>query len=246
MPMPMPMLAASRFSNITAGLSTSQIDSLRKQSRQLEDSMRLLKHIGDAERTVGGKVALEVVYYLEALTCGMEDFWIRRAFTSSADTLKNLLTMRNICEYVYKKCDSQNFLIIRGCAAMISACVYYQLTSISFELAREAQDADGVSKAVGDASQYFSEMDAYDQWSCRLLGAATISQQLPQLWQRCQESSGRLGAFEVRSDLYTENWPSVAYPVGASSNPLDVASFVRQVGREWLGRAGLALRIQGH
>ncbi|KAJ2889018.1 hypothetical protein FB639_000218 [Coemansia asiatica] len=238
-----PLLAASSFSKLVSSVSSAEIEGLRRLSARLEESMRSFKHIGDAERGSGGKLALEVVYYLESLSCCMEDFWIRRAFTSLADTHKNWVTMLNICTYLYKKCESRDLSVLQGCTASISACVYYQLASVAFDLARGMRDLDEISKTIGDASRYLSEMESFENYSRQLLSAHNIAWQLPQMWRRCQESSARLGPFELRSNPYTKKWPSVAYPVGATSNPLDIANMVRQAGREWLDRAGLTLRM---
>ncbi|KAJ2592013.1 hypothetical protein H4R99_006548 [Coemansia sp. RSA 1722] len=238
-----PFLAASSFSKLLSSVSSTEIEGLRRQSARLEENMRSFKHIGDAERGSGGKLALEVVYYLESLSCCMEDFWIRRAFAPLADTHKNWVTMLNICTYLYKKCESRDLSVLQGCTATITACVYYQLASIAFDLARGMKDLDEVSKTIGDASRYLSEMESLEQDSRQLLSAHNIARQLPQTWRRCQDSSARIGPFELRSNPYTKKWPSVAYPVGATSNPLDIANMVRQAGREWLDRAGLSLRM---
>ncbi|KAJ2702056.1 hypothetical protein FB645_004434 [Coemansia sp. IMI 203386] len=238
-----PFLAASSFSKLLSSVSSTEIEGLRRQSARLEENMRSFKHIGDAERGSGGKLALEVVYYLESLSCCMEDFWIRRSFAPLADTHKNWVTMLNICTYLYKKCESRDLSVLQGCTATITACVYYQLASIAFDLARGMKDLDEVSKTIGDASRYLSEMESLEQDSRQLLSAHNIARQLPQMWRRCQDSSARIGPFELRSNPYTKKWPSVAYPVGATSNPLDIANMVRQAGREWLDRAGLSLRM---
>ncbi|KAJ1819698.1 hypothetical protein LPJ75_001123 [Coemansia sp. RSA 2598] len=238
-----PILAASSFSKLVSSVSPAEIESLRRQSARLEESMRSFKHIGDAERASGGKLALEMVYYLESLSCCMEDFWIQRVFTPLADTHKNWVTMLNICTYLYKKCESRDLSVLQGCTATITACVYYQLASVAFDLARGMKDLDEIRKTIGDASRYLGEMESFEQDSRQLLSAHNIAWQLPQMWRRCQESSMRLGPFELRSNPYTKKWPSVAYPVGATSNPLDIANMVRQAGREWLDRAGLSLRM---
>ncbi|KAJ2719761.1 hypothetical protein GGI07_005014 [Coemansia sp. Benny D115] len=228
-----------RVSKSIPRLSAGEIERLKRRSGFLEENIRSFKHMGDAERETGGKTALEVVYYTESLVCCTESFFMMWPFTPLVEMHKNWQTMRNVCDYVYKKCvnNGSSFGIIQGCVAMTLACMNYQLSLVSLE-------ADG----LGNVAQYISDMAAYETEARRRLSPYNLATQLPQLWRRCQENTSRvLGQFERRSEPYTRDWSSVptVYPLGATSSPLDVANFVRQASREWLSQAGLELRMPG-
>ncbi|KAJ2511070.1 hypothetical protein GGI11_005244 [Coemansia sp. RSA 2049] len=239
----MPTVGSDGPKSIGATMQTSEIEQLRRQSTRLENFMRSFKRNGDSERDPGGRVELEIGHYLESLSCCLEDFWCRRAFYSPSDVSKNWQTMLGICEYLYKRCDSRELAAFRGCTGLISACVYYQLLSVSAEITQHGNDPERVKQAVVDISKYTGEMEKYEQGWRTQLSAHHVSRLFPQTWGRCQEIAPRLGPFEIRSSPYTKRWPAVAYPVGATSNPLDVANFVRQIDHEWLSRLGLALKM---
>ncbi|KAJ2091569.1 hypothetical protein IW138_001797 [Coemansia sp. RSA 986] len=228
---------------VGANMQPSEVEQLRRQSTRLEGFMRSFKRSGDAERDPGGRVELEVGHYLESLSCCLEDFWCRRVVQSPFDMSKNWLTMLGICEYLYKRCDSRDLAALRGCTGLIAACVYYQLLSVSADMIQGFKDPDRAKQAIADISRYTSEMEKYEQVWRAQLSAHHVSRMFPQTWARCQEITSRLGPFETRSNPYTKKWPPVAYPVGATSNPLDVANFVRQIDHEWLNRLGLTLKM---
>ncbi|KAJ1732044.1 hypothetical protein LPJ61_002240 [Coemansia biformis] len=226
-------------------MSEAEIEGFRQQSARLLSLMRLYKHGGDAAREKGGRVELEVGHYLESLACCLEDFWCRRVWQPPHEASKNWSTMLGICEYAYKRCTAKEHSPLRGCASLVAASVYYQLATASLEVAREVTgagaDADAAT-AVRDASGYLADMARHEQASRALLDAHNVARLLPQTWAHCQEAAVPLGDFELRSHPHTKRWPPVAYPVGATSSPLDIANFVRQLCHEFLDRSGLSLQ----
>ncbi|KAJ1856756.1 hypothetical protein LPJ73_002138, partial [Coemansia sp. RSA 2703] len=231
-------------------VSEGELEALRRSSSRLGESMRSFKHIGDAERESGSTAALEIVSYLESMSCCLEDFWIRGAFNTAGDMHKNWHTMLNICSYLEAKCDRGEFTLLRGCAMLVSGSVHYQLATLELELAQQQQPqgeaaAAAVQRLAAAAARRLEQVEQLQHTAQGMVSARRLARQLPQMWQRCQESGASLGRYEVRSTPHTTSWPAVAYPVGAMSNPLDVANFVRQAGREWLSQKGLALRMPG-
>ncbi|KAJ2367800.1 hypothetical protein IW150_005578, partial [Coemansia sp. RSA 2607] len=231
-------------------VSEGELEALRRSSSRLGESMRSFKHIGDAERESGSTAALEIVSYLESMSCCLEDFWIRGAFNTAGDMHKNWHTMLNICSYLEAKCDRSEFTLLRGCAMLVSGSVHYQLATLELELAQQQQPqgeaaAAAVQRLAAAAARRLEQVEQLQHTAQGMVSARRLARQLPQMWQRCQESGASLGRYEVRSTPHTTSWPAVAYPVGAMSNPLDVANFVRQAGREWLSQKGLALRMPG-
>ncbi|KAJ2121246.1 hypothetical protein IW147_004411 [Coemansia sp. RSA 720] len=227
---------------LASSMTEAEIERLRRQSARLETLMRAFKHGGDAEREPGGRVELMIGYYLESLACCLEDFWGRRVWQAAGEVRKNWSTMLDICRYVYRRCTAPELATQRGCAALIAAAVHYQMASAALDTVRQTADADDAVRAARDASTHMSEIKQYEQGGM-LAGAACLARQFPRTWQRCQEVPPTLGAFELRSQPNTRRWPAVAYPVGAASNPLDVANLVRQVNCEWLERCGLSLQV---
>ncbi|KAJ2145679.1 hypothetical protein IW136_000889 [Coemansia sp. RSA 678] len=227
---------------LASSMTEAEIERLRRQSARLETLMRAFKHGGDAEREPGGRVELMIGYYLESLACCLEDFWGRRVWQAAGEVRKNWSTMLDICRYVYRRCTGPELATQRGCAALIAAAVHYQLASTALDTVRQTADADDAVRAARDASTHMSEIKQYEQGGM-LVGAACLARQFPRTWQRCQEVPAALGTFELRSQPNTRRWPAVAYPVGAVSNPLDVANLVRQVNCEWLERCGLSLQV---
>ncbi|KAI9504690.1 hypothetical protein BX070DRAFT_251514 [Coemansia spiralis] len=239
----LPVPSSGSHSAIGASMQASEVELLRRQSIRLEEFMRSFKRSGDAERDPGGRIELEVGHYLESLSCCLEDFWCRRALQPPSDVNKNWQTMLGICEYLYRRCDSRELSSLRGCTGLVTACVYYQLASVTIELLQEHKDPSGARKAAANASKYMREMERYEQGWRALLSAHDMARLFPQTWLRCQESPAQYAQFEIRSHPYTRKWPAVAYPLSSTSNPLDVANFVRQIGHEWLGRLGLSLKM---
>ncbi|PIA12810.1 hypothetical protein COEREDRAFT_17916 [Coemansia reversa NRRL 1564] len=236
--------ATGLTSSAGEGMSEAEIERIRRQSTRLLELMRSFKHCGDAEREPGGRARLEIGHYIESLACCLEDFWCRRVYQPLAEVNKNWSTMLGICEYLYKRCSTRELALLRGCAALVVAGVYYQQASASLEIVRRLPDAEAAAMAAGDAARYLCDMERSEQRSHALLNAYSLAQEFPQTWERCQESAAALGPFELRSHPHTKKWPAVAYPVSATSNPLDIANFVRQVGHEWLDRNGLSLQTQ--
>ncbi|KAJ2852205.1 hypothetical protein GGI22_005200 [Coemansia erecta] len=237
------LTAADGSKDIRTNLQASEVEQLRRQSSRLENFMRSFKRSGDAERDPGGRIELEVGHYLESLSCCLEDFWCRRAIQSPLDVSKNWLTMLGICKYLYKRCDNRDLAPLRGCTGLIAACVYYQLLSVSTEMIQDLKEPDRAKQLIADIAQYTKEMETYEQVWRAQLSAHHVSRMFPQTWSRCQEMAPRLGPLETRSNPYMKKWAPVAYPVGATSNPLDVANFVRQIDHEWLSHLGLVLKM---
>ncbi|KAJ2361505.1 hypothetical protein H4S01_005230 [Coemansia sp. RSA 2610] len=218
------------------GLSEAEVERIRRQSGRLEVLMREFKHGGDAER-MGGRAELEIGYYLESLACCLEDFWCRRAWQQAGDVRKNWATMLAICEYLGRRCGGAELAAQRGSASLIAAVVHYQLAATALA-ARSTGDG---GQAARDAAEHLEKMERMEQDSGAVASAHGLARQFPRVWQRCQEAAAGGGRFELRSTPHMRRWPAVAYPVGATSNPLDVANFVRQVNHEWLERSGLSL-----
>ncbi|KAJ2075257.1 hypothetical protein GGI09_008642 [Coemansia sp. S100] len=151
---------------------------------------------------------------------------------------KRWSTMLELCGHIRQTCNTRELSPIRGCAALITASVYYQLSSTTLEMAqgsRESSESSNVAKLLAD-------MGKYEQSSRQLLSSYEVSRQFPQTWNRCVAVHSAHSTYEPRSYPMASKWPSVAYPIGATSNPMDVANFVRQLGGEWLERSGLALK----
>ncbi|KAJ2851864.1 hypothetical protein IWW36_000825 [Coemansia brasiliensis] len=223
-------------------MSPAEIEKLRRQSTRLESMMRKHKHSGDAERESGGQPELQIGHYLESLACCLEDFWCRRMWQSLAEVHKNWSTMLSICKYLQKRCSTPELAPQLGCAAMITASVYYQLASTALAVVRQSSNIEHVARAAEDAARHLADMERVEKSTGTLLSAHYLARQFPRTWQRCQESAVSLGEYELRSHSLTKRWPPVAYPVGATTNPLDVANLVRQLNHEWLGRSALSLQ----
>ncbi|KAJ2462707.1 hypothetical protein GGI03_004303 [Coemansia sp. RSA 2337] len=225
-------------SRAVTGTPPVDTEQLKRQSARLEGFMRSFKHSGDAENSPKGRKELEVGYYLESLACCLEDFWCRSAFSTPSDMKKRWSTMLELCGHIRQTCNTRELSPIRGCAALITASVYYQLSSTTLEMAqgsRESSESSNVAKLLAD-------MGKYEQSSRQLLSSYEVSRQFPQTWNRCVAVHSAHSTYEPRSYPMASKWPSVAYPIGATSNPMDVANFVRQLGGEWLERSGLALK----
>ncbi|KAJ2158919.1 hypothetical protein GGF46_003424 [Coemansia sp. RSA 552] len=228
------------------GMSEGDVDRMRQQSARLEALMRAFKHGGDATREAGGRVEEEVGYYLESLACCLEDFWSRRVWEAASEVGKKWETMVGFCNFVFKRSGSAELAPQRGCAALIAASVHYQLASVALGAVRRAtDDAGAAARAARAAAQHVADMEQAARSGSGLVDAHCLARSFPQTWRRCQESAVNLGAFELRSRPQARAWPPVQYPVGPTSNPLDVANFVRQVGHECLERRGLSLSVQG-
>ncbi|KAJ2704243.1 hypothetical protein H4R19_005259 [Coemansia spiralis] len=238
---------AAVANNAAAGMTETEIESIRQQSQRLLALMRQFKHSGDAAREKGGRIELEVGHYLESLACCLEDFWCRRVWLPPAESTKNWSTMLGICEHVYKRCSAKDLAPLRGCASLVAAAVHYQLATESLEAVRGATDAqtggDAAAGAVRDTTAYLAEMSRHEQGSRGLLSAHHVARHFPQTWACCQQTVPALGDFELRSYPHTKRWPPIAYPVGATSNPLDIAGFVRQLCHEFLDRCGVSLQV---
>ncbi|KAJ2772218.1 hypothetical protein IWQ56_001088 [Coemansia nantahalensis] len=237
--------AAAATNNVAAGMTEAEVDGIRQQSQRLLALMRQCKHSGDAAREKGGRVEVEVGHYLESLACCLEDFWCRRVWLPPAEIIKNWSTMLGICEYVYKRCSAKDLAPLRGCASLVVAAVHYQLATESLETARGAPAAgqSGGDAAARDAAAYLADMSRHEQSYRALLDAHHVARQFPQTWACCQEPAPALGDFELRSHPHTKRWPPAAYPVGATSNPLDIANLVRQLCHEFLDRTGAPLQV---
>ncbi|KAJ2673546.1 hypothetical protein IWW42_002269 [Coemansia sp. RSA 1085] len=227
---------------VSPGMSAAEIEKLRRQSARLESMMRKHKHSGDAERESGGQPELQIGHYLESLACCLEDFWCRRMWQSLAEVHKNWSTMLSICKYLQKRCSTPELAPQLGCAAIITASVYYQLASTALAVVRQSSNIEHVSRAAEDAAKHLADMERVEKSTGALLSAHYLARQFPRTWQRCQENAGTLGEYELRSYSHTKRWPPVAYPVGATTNPLDVANLVRQLNHEWLARSALSLQ----
>ncbi|KAJ2486006.1 hypothetical protein EV174_001381 [Coemansia sp. RSA 2320] len=236
------VLASDGRSHPAAEISSSEIEQLKRLSARLENYMRSFKHSGDAEREPKGRLELEVGYYLESLACCLEDFWCRRAFQPLLEAKKKWSTMLDICEYLHRRCSTRDLSPLCGCATLITACVYYQLSSTALEIGKGTREYGELSKITCEVARYQSEMEKNEQSSRQLLSAHEISRLFPMTWKRCQLSPSAHAKYEPRSQPLASKWPAVAYPLSATSNPMDVANFVRQLGHEWLDRSGLALK----
>ncbi|KAJ2746618.1 hypothetical protein GGI20_001198 [Coemansia sp. BCRC 34301] len=227
--------ASGSHSRAMVDMQPAEMEQLKRLSARLEGYMRSFKHSGDAEHESRGRKELELGYYLESLACCLEDFWCRSAFNSAEDMKKRWPTMLHMCRHLHGDCKTRELAPIRGCAALIISCVCYRLSSATLEVAQES------STLTGDVAKHLSDMEKYEQNHRQLLSALELSRQFPQTWKRCQGSTASQAVYEPRSSPMASKWPLVAYPVGATSNPMDIANFVRQLGDEWLERSGLAL-----
>ncbi|KAJ2890095.1 hypothetical protein GGI21_006303, partial [Coemansia aciculifera] len=208
--------------------------------------MRLFKRSGDAEHEPPGKKELELGYYLESLACCLEDFWSRKAFSSADEMKKKWPTMLGMCKHLYRESSTPKQSALRGCAALIISCVSYRISLAGLEAAGQEPGAAAAAAAGlgSDVARALADMEKYEQSYRQALSAFELSQQFPKTWVRCQGSSATAAAtYEPRSHPVASKWPSVAYPVGATSNPMDVANFVRQVGCEWLEHSKLSLKV---
>ncbi|ORX71993.1 hypothetical protein DL89DRAFT_265676 [Linderina pennispora] len=171
-----------------------------------------------------------VGYYIESLVCCVESFWSMSAISD----LKMKSDQWNSIMQIYR---------FPGLAALIMACAYHQLSINSNHLATVLDDDAGMKRAVADTRKYFLEMNKWENMSRQMLTAEVLSREFPRTWNNCLLPISNLDQFELRSRPNTEFWPAVAYPVGPTSNPLDIANFARQVNREWLESQGLSLRM---
>ncbi|KAJ2490091.1 hypothetical protein IWW37_003440 [Coemansia sp. RSA 2050] len=218
------------------------IEQLKRHSARLEGYTRSFKHSGDAESGSNGRQELEIGYYLESLTCCMEDLWCRSAFSSPSEMKTRWSTLLKLCNHIRRSYNTRDLSAIRGCAALIAASVHYQLSTLTIEIAQGLRESSDTSSMAGDVAKSLADLGRYEQSSHQLLSAYEVSRQFPQTWKRCLSVHTPSPAYEPRSSSLASKWPSVAYPVGATSNPMDVANFVRQLGSEWLEQCGLTLK----
>ncbi|KAJ1653280.1 hypothetical protein GGF38_005172, partial [Coemansia sp. RSA 25] len=129
-------MAPSGSSRKAADIPPSEVEQLRRLSARLEAYMRSFKHSGDAEHAPRGKKELELAYYLESLACCLEDFWCRSAFNPPAEMRKKWPTMLGMCQHLHRECNTRELSPLRGCAALITACVHYRLSSAALEMAQ--------------------------------------------------------------------------------------------------------------
>ncbi|KAJ2883158.1 hypothetical protein H4R27_002959 [Coemansia aciculifera] len=229
-------------SRTVPGAPPVDIEQLKRQSARLEGFMRSFKHSGDAENSPKGRKELEIGYYLESLACCLEDFWCRSAFSAPSEMKKRWSTMLELCGHIRRTCNTRELSPIRGCAALITASVYYQLSSTTLEIVQGSRESSEPNNLASNVAKLLADMGKYEQSSRQLLSAYEVSRQFPQTWKRCVAVHSAHSTYEPRSYPMASKWPSVAYPVGATSNPMDVANFARQLGSEWLERSGLALK----
>ncbi|KAJ2700471.1 hypothetical protein H4218_001991 [Coemansia sp. IMI 209128] len=218
------------------------IEHLKRHSNRLEGYTRSFKYSGDAEHNSNGRQELEIGYYLESLACCMEDLSYRSAFSPPSEMKTRWSSMLKLCNHVRRSCTTRELSSIRGCAALIAASVQYQLSSLALVIAQGSRESSDAGSLASDVTKLLADLGKYEQSSQQLLSAYEVSQQFPQTWKRCLSIHSPPSAHEPRSSPLASKWPSVAYPVGATSNPMDVANFVRQIGSEWLEQSGLALK----
>lgn len=235
------------IADVSGDTTAPNTEHLRKRATRLCELMKTFKYGGDSKLESKSNRGLAIVYYLESLACCLEEFWCRSAFASLEEMSKRWHSMLEICEYLRKRCTAKDLSSLRGCASLVNACVCYQLGTTGLKLFQSSTststDLLGVQKQVEETVKYMEKMGKYESSSRSMLNARTLYKHFPHTWRRCQETPASYGVYEQRSTPFTQKWPDLVYPVGATSNPMDIANFIRQIGREWLDQNGLAMKL---
>ncbi|KAJ1958370.1 hypothetical protein EC988_000344 [Linderina pennispora] len=227
--------------SVTESVGSRNEQHVRRQGEWLRELMRKFKRSGDKLKGTNNPQC--VGYYIESLVCCVESFWSMSAISDLKMKSDQWNSIMQINRFVFKESRDKHMNSIAGLAALIMACAYHQLSVNSNHLATVLDDDAGMKRAVADTRKYFLEMSKWENMSRQMLTAEVLSREFPRTWNNCLLPISNLDQFELRSRPNTEFWPAVAYPVGPTSNPLDIANFARQVNREWLESQGLSLRM---